>query len=112
VRDPLRFLALWALLHDSADDAWTRAVARGRGHEAPDGSLGADAWTDALAAIVDEEKERLTRELLEGERPDAATDGPALRAALERLTFEVAEVRGRLESLQASVDALLERREE
>jgi hypothetical protein len=109
VRDPLRFLALWALLHDTADDAWTQAVARGRDVASSGRSPGPDAWTDALAAIVDEEKERLSRELLEGDRPESAADLTALQETLERLTFEVSELRGRMESLQTSVDALLER---
>jgi hypothetical protein len=112
VRDPLRFLALWALLHDTADDAWTQAVARGREVGSSSGPAGPDAWPDALAAIVNEEKERLSRELLEGDRSDASADVAALHETLERLTFEVGELRGRLESLQASVDALLDRREE
>ena len=111
MRDPLRFLALWALLHDTADDAWTQAVARGREAAASGGPSGADAWTDAPAALVDEEKERLSRELLAGGETDAATDLTALQDTLERLTFEVGELRGRLESLQTSVDALAERSE-
>ena len=111
MRDPLRFLALWALLHDTADDAWTQAVARGRDVASSDGPPGPDALPDALAAIVAEEKERLSRELLGGDGSDAAAEQAALQETLERLTFEVGELRGRLESLQASVDALLERRE-
>lgn len=111
MRDPLRFLALWALLHERADDAWKGAVARGRDVGTSGEPTGPDAWSDALAAIVDEEKERLSRELLDGDRDDASGDLAAVGAALERLTFEVGELRGRLESLQTSVDALLEHRE-
>ena len=110
MRDFVRFLAAWALLHDSADEAWRAAVARGE-RLGPSAQGGPDAFADALAALVDEEKERLRGELAAseggGERREHVDSG--LGARLDALTFEVAELRGHIESLQASVDAVAAR---
>jgi hypothetical protein len=128
MRDVLRFLAAWALIHESADEGWRAAVARGAGLDAAGLDLAGwdaaglgpgdperrpDAFVDGLAALVDAEKERLKREL-SGAEPNGASGrgGVAARgdadvaASLDALRFEVAELRGRIESLQASVDAL------
>lgn len=115
----LRLLAAWALLHEGADDAWKAAVARGaragvggvRGAEDDGAPVGADAFADALAALVDAEKERWKAGLLGASTTAEASPGAAadLAAALESLRFEVAELRGCIESLQASVDALAAR---
>jgi phage shock protein A len=103
--DFIRLLAAWALIHESADEGWKAAVARGRQLEA--GELQTpDAFVDGLAALVAEEKERLKASLA-GEPPAAAA--AELGGALEALRFELAELRGRIESLQASVDALAAR---
>jgi hypothetical protein len=110
-RDLVRVLAAWALVHEAADAAWKGAVARGGAATAP-GEGGADGFVDALAALVDAEKARLVALLDAGAAPEPAVgagSGDAAASALEALRFEVAEVRGRLESLQASVDALLAR---
>lgn len=108
-RDLLKVLAAWALVHEAADVAWKGAVARGA-TTAP-GEGGADGFADALAALVDAEKTRLVAALDHGAAPEPAVGAGAgeFAAAIEGLCFEVAEVRGRLESLQASVDALLAR---
>jgi len=112
MRDVLRFLAAWALVHESADEGWRAAVARGEGLAPGDLERGPDAFVDGLAALVDAEKERLKRELA-GDAAGAAASagGPDRRdadltTALEALRFDLAELRGRIESLQASVDAL------
>lgn len=109
-RDLLKVLAAWAMVHEAADVAWKGAVARGAA-TAP-GEGGADGFVDVLAALVDAEKRRLVAALDAGAAPESAVgagSGDAAASALEALRFEVAEVRGRLESLQASVDALLAR---
>jgi phage shock protein A len=106
MNDFIRLLAAWALVHESADEGWKAAVARGRHLEA--GELQTPhAFVDGLAALVAEEKERLKASLA-GEPPTTAAAGE-LGGALEALRFEVAELRGRIESLQASVDALAAR---
>ena len=109
--DLVRTLAAWALLHESADDGWKAAVDRGRKlvHGAPD--QGPQAFVDGLAALVAEEKDRLKAELASGE----SAPHPALAdlgGKLDALAFELAELRGRIESLQASVDAMAARGED
>lgn len=108
--DFVRFLAAWALVHESADEGWKAAIGRGR-QQAPGTAGGPEDFVDGLAALVDAEKERLKRELQA--RGDDAGESPAgpgdVAGQLEALTFELGELRGRIESLQASVDALLAR---
>jgi len=109
MKDVVRFLAAWALLHESADEAWKAAVARGAGIAPDDFDRGPQAFVDGLAALVAEEKDRLKRQLGDGGGDDLG--GPVdLGARLEAVAFELAELRGRIETLQASVDALAARR--
>jgi hypothetical protein len=106
VHDVVRLLATWALIHETADEGWRAAVTRGESL-APGEARGPDAFVDGLAALVAEEKERLKRGLA-GAR--AAGGGPAdVAATVDALCFEVAELRGRIETLQASIDALVAR---
>ena len=111
MKDFIRILAAWALVHESADEGWKAAVARGE--RLTPGALesGPDAFVDALAALVAEEKERLKRELA-GDA-SAAVGRPAdLGGQLDAVRFELAELRGAVESLQASVDAIAARRKD
>lgn len=101
----LRALAAWALVHETADEGWKAAVERGANQTPGEMSGGPDAFVDGLSAIVAEEKERLKAELAAGTTVTAAED-VALGRSLDELRFEIAELRGRIESLQASVDAL------
>jgi len=105
VDDFMRFLASWALVHETADEGWKAAVARGREGAPGDMESGPEAFVDGLSALIAEEKERLKAELASGsvEAPGNRAD---LAAKLDELTFEVSELRGRLESMQASLDAL------
>ncbi|MDF1522338.1 MAG: hypothetical protein P1P87_05895 [Trueperaceae bacterium] len=118
-QDLIRLLAAWALVHESADDAWKAAVARGEAGR-PAGPAGpggpgdpgdAGAFADGLAALVAAEKERLKARLREpaGGADAGARDEGAIGRQLEAVAFELAELRGRLESLEASIDALLAR---
>jgi predicted aminopeptidase len=104
----MRFLASWALVHETADEGWKSAVARGNAQEPGDMDAGSEAFVDGLSAIIAERKEQLKAELAAG-----ADGGDASRAGvsehLDELRFEVAELRGRFESMQASLDAILER---
>jgi uncharacterized small protein (DUF1192 family) len=110
VNDVIRFLATWALMHETADEEWKAAVARGRG---PDDTAAGGGLADGIAALVAEEKERLKAELTaKGGVRAAGAAPPDLRELLDGLRFELAELRGRIESLQASVDALGARRRE
>lgn len=110
--DFVRFLAAWALVHESADEGWKAAIERGR-DQAPGTGGGPEDFVDGLAALVDAEKERLKAELAErsaGDHPAGGRDGAGdVSQQLEALVFELGELRGRVESLQASIDALLAR---
>jgi hypothetical protein len=105
--DVMKFLAVWELLHESADEAMKAGIARGQNVE--QGEMAADpgAFVDGLAAMVDVKKEIVKAELAAG--TDASLEeeeGPAARAIAE-LRFEVAELRGRLESMNSTLDALV-----
>ena len=101
----MRFLAAWALVHETADEGWKAAVERGE-NQAP-GTMreGPDAFVDGLSAMIAEEKERLKAALASGavEPPGSMGD---VSEHLDELRFEVSELRGRIESLQASIDSL------
>jgi len=101
--DFLRLLAMWALVHELADDAWKAAVARGR---AAEDAEGASDPLDSLAALVAVEKDRL-REALESGDLTSLTSGGS--ATMEELRFEMGEVRGRLETIETQLDAIARR---
>ena len=103
----MRFLASWALVHETADEGWKSAVLRGDAQEPGDMSSGPEAFVDGLSAIIAERKELLKAELAaSGAGADA--DSASVGDQLEELRFEVAEIRGRFESMQATLDAILE----
>jgi hypothetical protein len=104
----MRFLASWALVHETADEGWKSAVARGNSQEPGDMDSGSDAFVDGLSAIIAERKETLKAELAAGAE-GADTSRAGVSEHLDELRFEVAELRGRFESMQASLDAILER---
>jgi hypothetical protein len=103
VNDFIRLLAAWALVHEAADEGWKAAVARGRA----DTPGGPEAFVDGLAALVAEETKRLKAELAES--PGATRTETGVADRLDALAFELAELRGRIETLQASIDALAAR---
>jgi hypothetical protein len=104
----MRFLASWALVHESADEGWKSAVARGVAQEPGDMDSGPEAFVDGLSAIIAERKEVLKAELAAGDQGGRA-DRAEVAEHLDELRFEVAELRGRFESMQATLDAILER---
>jgi len=108
MNDVMRMLAAWALIHETADEGWKAAV--GRGHELAPGELdqGPEAFVDGLAALVAEEKERLKASLANANH-DSGVPQEELVQQLEAMRFELAELRGCIESLQASVDAIAAR---
>jgi phage shock protein A len=109
MNDFVRLLAAWALVHESADEGWKAAVARGDKLTPGELDQGPAAFVDGLAALVAEEKEKLKAALASGEASADHVPGADLREALDALRFELAELRGRIESLQASVDAIAAR---
>ncbi|NDY95198.1 hypothetical protein [Wenzhouxiangella limi] len=102
----VELLAAWALFHESADEGWKAAVARGRAQTPGAMKDGPDAFVEGLAALVDEEKERLKQRLAEeSTTPEKGTPSESAER-LEQLGFEIAELRGQVESLQASIDGI------
>lgn len=112
MQDLVRILAAWALVHESADEGWKASVARGRELEPGELEEGPEAFVDGLAALVAEEKERLKQEIADGQDQHTASRPAELGEKLDAVAFELAELRGRLESLQASVDAIAARGED
>ena len=108
--DFLSVLAMFALAHEVADDGWKLAIERGQSGDAGDMSEGPAAFVDGLALMVAEEKDRLKDSLVSG---DIESPGSKAEVSdkLDELSFEVGELRGRLESLQSSLDNLLDQRD-
>ena len=106
--DFMRFLASWALVHETADEGWKAAVARGTSQESGEMGQGPEAFVDGLSAVIAQRKEELKAELAGG-ASEPAVDRRELAEHLDGLRFEVGELRGRLEAMQASLDALLAR---
>lgn len=106
MKDFVRFLAAWALVHESADEGWKAAVARGERLEPGGLEQGPEAFVDGLAALVAAEKERLKDQVAGGARSDEAPAATSVEEKLDAIAFELAELRGRMESMQASIDAI------
>jgi hypothetical protein len=106
--DFMRFMASWALVHETADEGWKSAVLRGESQETGEMGQGPEAFVDGLSAAIAERKEQLKAELAAGGRDADGSKGD-VSEHLDELRFEVSELRGRLESMQSSLDALLER---
>ncbi len=102
----MRFLAAWALVHETADEGWKASVTRGATQQPGEMGEGEEAFVDGLSAMIAEEKERLKASLAEGS-PDAPGSKADVSSKLDDLLFEVGELRGRLESMQGSLDAIL-----
>jgi uncharacterized coiled-coil protein SlyX len=104
----MQFLASWALVHETADEGWKSAVLRGENQQPGEMDNGPEAFVDGLSAMIAERKEQLKADIASGaiEPPGSKAD---VSEHMDELRFEVSELRGRLESMQASLDALLDR---
>jgi len=102
--DPMKFFALWMFTHDQADDLMVQAVERGRAVAGEGMTGGPDAFTDGFMAMVAAEKERLKEQMASGGADSAATDGSDER--FDEVKFEVAELRGRLDQMQRTLDVI------
>lgn len=105
--DVMRFFAAWMLTHEAADEGLKAAVERGAAGGPEGMSGGPDAFVDGLAAMVADEKERLKRDLEARARGEQTVVERAPDPALEELRFEVAELRGRLDGIEAALEAVL-----
>ena len=104
--DVMKFLAVWELVHESADEALKAGIARGE--DTTQGEMAADkgAFVDGLAAMVNAKKDIIKAELTAGTDAELEKDEGPVAQAVAELRFEVAELRGRLESMNATLDAL------
>ncbi len=105
--DVMRFFAAWMLTHEAADEGLKAAVERGAEGGAEGMSGGPDAFVDGLAAMVAEEKEKLKRDLEARARGEVVSIEKASDPALDEVRFEVAELRGRLDNIEALLESLL-----
>jgi len=101
--DPMKFFALWMFTHDQADDLMVQSVERGKAVAGQGMSGGPDAFTDGFMAMVAEEKARLKDQIASGHADDVADPGDE---KLEEVRFEVAELRGRLDQMQTTLDVI------
>ena len=109
-QDFIKLLAAWALFHESADEGWKAAVGQGQKQQPGSMGEGPEAFVHGLAALVDEEKEKLKARLASTDNSDEANPPAAdLTERLDALAFEIRELRGCMESLQATVDGLAAR---
>ena len=104
----MRFLAAWALVHETADEGWKAAVERGSSVTPEAMKTGPEAFVDGLSAIIAEEKDRLKNELAAG---GSDSDGRTASEGdkIDELRFEVAELKGRIESMSATLDMIAKR---
>lgn len=101
--DPMRFFALWMFVHEQADELMKAAVERGQAEAGEGMSGGADAFTDGFMAMVAAEKERLREQLASG-AADASPD--ELDERFSEVTFEIGELRGRMDQMQTTLDSI------
>jgi phage shock protein A len=101
--DPMKFFALWMFTHDQADDLMVQSVERGKAVAGEGMSGGPDAFTDGFMAMVAEEKARLKDQIASGHADEVADPGDE---KLEEVRFEVAELRGRLDQMQTTLDVI------
>ncbi len=101
--DPMKFFALWMFTHDQADDLMVQSVERGRAVAGEGMSGGPDAFTDGFMAMVAEEKARLKAQIASGKAEEVASPRDE---ALDEVRFEVAELRGRMDQMQTTLDAI------
>jgi len=104
--DVMKALAVWEMVHEMADEGMKASIKRGQTTEKGEMASDPSAFVDGLAAIIDEKKEKIKAELIEGS--DATIDAEDTRTAkaVDEVRFEVAELRGRLESMNATLDAI------
>jgi uncharacterized coiled-coil protein SlyX len=105
--DVMRFFAAWMLTHEAADEGLKAAVLRGEQGGAEGMTGGPDAFVDGLAAMVAEEKENLKRDLEARARGEEVTIEKQSDPALEDVRFEVAELRGRMDNIEALLESLV-----
>ncbi|MDY0340079.1 MAG: hypothetical protein RBS17_02535 [Coriobacteriia bacterium] len=105
--DVMRFFATWLFTHEAADEEMKAAIRRGISGGPEGMSGGPDAFVDGLAAMVEEEKEKLKRDLEARARGEERAIEEPPDPALDEIRFEVAELRGRLDSMESILETIL-----
>lgn len=105
--DVMRFFAAWMLTHEAADEGLKAAVLRGEQGGAEGMTGGPDAFVDGLAAMVAETKEQLKRDLEARARGEEVAIEKQSDPALEDVRFEVAELRGRMDNIEALLESIV-----
>jgi len=101
--DPMKFFALWMFTHEQADDLMMESVERGKAVAGEGMSGGPDAFTDGFMAMVAEEKARLKQQIASGHAAEVTDPGDE---KLDEIRFEVAELRGRMDQVQTTLDTI------
>jgi len=104
--DVMKFLAVWEMVHEMADEGMKASIKRGQTTGKGEMAEDPGAFVDGLAAIIDEKKDAIKAELIEGKDAEFDKDDSATARAVEEMRFEVAELRGRLESMGATLDTI------
>lgn len=105
--DVMRFFATWLFTHEAADEEIKAAIRRGMAGGPAGMTGGPDAFVDGLAAMVEEEKEKLKRDLEARARGEEASPEKESDPALDEIRFEVAELRGRLDTMESLLETIL-----
>ncbi|MBN2847503.1 MAG: hypothetical protein JXP72_03515 [Coriobacteriia bacterium] len=105
--DVMRFFATWLFTHEAADEEIKAAIRRGMSGGAEGMSGGPDAFVDGLAAMVEEEKEKLKADLAARARGEEVASEESADPALDEIRFEVAELRGRLDTMESLLETIL-----
>jgi hypothetical protein len=106
--DFMKFLAWRQLMHETADEEYKDSIARGFIQESGEMNIGSRAFIDGLAAQIEQLKEELKAELASPDtrKPD---EQETSNDQVERIAFELGELRGQLESMRVTLDALAEK---
>jgi hypothetical protein len=104
--DVMKFLAVWEMVHEMADEGMKASIARGESTTKGDMADDPGAFVDGLAAIIDKKKDAIKAELIAGEDSELNKDESATAQAVAEMRYEVAELRGRMESMSATIDAI------
>ena len=104
--DVMKFLAVWEMVHEMADEGMKASIARGETTSKGDMATDKSAFVDGLAAVIDKKKDAIKAELIEGPDAELEKDESATARAVEEMRYEVAELRGRMESMSATLDAI------
>lgn len=105
--DVMRFFATWLFTHEAADEEMKAAIRRGMSGGPEGMSGGPDAFVDGLAAMVEEEKEKLKRDLEARARGEEVAIEEPSDPALDEIRYEVAELRGRLDTMESMLETIL-----